>query len=352
LTVSGSFSDEFESGRGRPHRLCLPPTARPLPLPLATYGCGVGRSYPMTYGAVKGQVVPACLLVRVHRRRRIPASPRQKDSCGGAGGASSRIAKLRSMGVGRQRACRRRSPASAFTPIPPVSCLAIYWRRGLRGNMSKKGANGGGGVATSRERGGGERALLNVGSKRQTPQLALPARPRALHPPRRCPARTHRDICSRGTRLRPPIPPHRPALIPIPPRNQSRALQPAAPHACVSEVIPETPPHVPPPSRSPGLEGVSTRAVMIEPRGTEKRGDSERPERAKWKKGVGRDERWMGAVSRADGAEDGGDGEDGEAVAGGVMENGRGHRFTPTCLRVHVPRLRCCLPESEYGVQM
>ncbi|KAJ7739110.1 hypothetical protein B0H14DRAFT_490257 [Mycena olivaceomarginata] len=82
----------------------------------------------------------------------------------------------------------------------------------------RKSANGGGGVARSRERGGGERAQSNVGSKRQAPQLAP-------HPPVSV-SRSYPPTYSPATRLQPPIPPHRPIHHPYPHPGIPRA----APH--------------------------------------------------------------------------------------------------------------------------
>jgi hypothetical protein len=154
-----------------------------------------------------------------------------------------------STGVSRRRACRRRSPASPLTFIPPLSCLRDLLETRIRRKDVKEREPTAAEVSRragidrqdfgTRRRGGGERAQPNVGSKGQAPQLALPARPRALHPPASV-SRSYPPTYSPGTRLCPPIPPHRPVPHPYShagiPRAAARSTTPHA-AACVSEVM-------------------------------------------------------------------------------------------------------------------
>jgi hypothetical protein len=171
---------------------------------------------------------------------------------------------------------------------------------------------------------------------------ASPASVSRLYPPTYSPKR----VCGRLSL--PIVPPPSPSLSP--PRNPESSTTPRA-AACMSEVIPEISPRPLP------LVLLALRVLALEPsrlnRTEQRREETTNDRRGRseiGKKGEGRDERgWIQHCGQAGRGEK--DGEDGEAVANGVMENGRGHRLrSPFHAHLPVPWLQCCL--SEQGVRV
>ncbi|KAJ7828053.1 hypothetical protein B0H14DRAFT_1223088 [Mycena olivaceomarginata] len=234
------------------------------------------------------RTVPGGVSIHFAHERRGRPSPRQTDSCGGAGGTPSRIAKPRSTGVSRRVCQRPKSNVSLHLRPSSVLSSRSSGDEDCGGGCQRKRATGGGGVAMSMD--GYSRIADHVGAEvgrgRSRPweqkagTTACASRPAACAAsPASASARIHRCTVPVRVygRLSFPIVPH-PHPYSHPGIPSAAALSSTTPRAaaCVSEVIPE----IPPPSRSPGLEGVSTRAVRSS-RAEQSRGETTNDRRAK-----------------------------------------------------------------------